>query len=272
MRIIRKLKTRLFCLATLLCVAFGAPDLLAQGAFPSDKEFYAAVYGAFTKHHPNAKPTDIDFYNNSFTYAGVTGGRLGTKLSYSLTLELQDNGEIKDSYSDIYQKILTSPWESTSVFPLGFNTYKKDVEKIKTEILAIANNPTQSEYEKYKIMSDIEFIQAIVRNSTELAFKDFTKNYLSESVFTVRGRVSDVKEYGQEINGTTYKYLITLSQDIAKSDNYYIVYRSTVYCRFYTNRDDVIRLSKTATTTVKGKMVGMEKGSAGSLFLNLVEE
>ena len=106
---------------------------------------------------------------------------------------------------------------------------------------------------------DLGFVQAIVRNSTELAFKDFTKNYLQESVFTVTGKVSDVKEYGEEINGKTYKYLITLFQEPGESESAVLSSLSTVYCRFYTNADDVIRVNKGSTTREKGKVVGMSK-------------
>jgi hypothetical protein len=255
----------------------------AQEKYPSEREFYPAVYGAVAELCPEAKYLDIDFYNNSYTLTGVTGGRLLSIYSYDLTLRLQDNGEIDVQESNIYLRgkldLKTKKYEWTKTTGFVLYNYKKDFEALKSRIILIGKNEANYKRFEKEAMSNIEFVYAIVQNFTELAFNDFAKNYIGESVFTVRGRVSDVEEFGQEINGTTYKYLVSLTQDLVdESTNT----SSTVvlsglsghylFCRLYTNRDNVIRMSKTATTTVKGKVVKASRSSRGSLALFLAEE
>jgi len=264
--------------------------LMVSGAvhaqnYPSEKEFYPAVYGAIAQLYPDAKYLDIDFYNNSYTLTGVTGISLLSHYSYNLTLRLQDNGEIDAEYSNIYSRVTDKSgkvkWERKTSFLL-YN-YKNALADLKSKILSIVNNETAYNRYKQEAMSDVEFLYPVVQNFTAIAFKDFAKNYLADSLLTVRGRVSDVKEYGKEVNGITYKYFVTLSQnlinksDSTKNSKVYLPTLANRYlvCTVYTNSDNVVRMSKTAIVTINGKVIKAERNTSNKtsgLSLYLVEE
>jgi len=262
--------------------------LMVSGAvhaqnYPSEKEFYPAVYGAIAQLYPDAKYLDIDFYNNSYTLTGVTGISLLSHYSYNLTLRLQDNGEIDAEYSNIYSRVTDKSgkvkWERKTSFLL-YN-YKNALADLKSKILSIVNNETAYNRYKQEAMSDVEFLYPVVQNFTAIAFKDFAKNYLAESLLTVRGQVSDVKEYGKEVNGTTYKYYATITQnliaDSAKNSKIYLpkLPNRNLVCVLYTNSDKVVRMSKTAIVTVSGKVIKAERNTSNKtsgLSLYLVEE
>jgi len=81
--------------------------------------------------------------------------------------------------------------------------------------------------------------------------------------------VSDVKEYGESINGVPYKYVVTMNRSIISDDTTYGFKSRTIYSRIYTNRDDVIRLSKTAVTKFSAQLVSATKNLGGDLILYL---
>jgi hypothetical protein len=219
---------------------------------------------------------NIDFYNNSFALTGITGSRLINYYSYDLTITLRDDGTVTTEYANIYIKTgkPSNPWQKTTGFLLY--SYEKAMKDLIAKIVSIGKS--EVDYKKYEqaAMSNVEFVYAIVKNLTDLAFNDFAKTYISESVFSVRGRVIEVKEFGEEINGTMYKYYVHIGQNFDDNMRSNVVFTGLggdyMGCRVYTNRDAVIRLSKSATTTLKGKMVKMGRSLTGAPIMYLVEE
>jgi len=267
----------------IMVVALMVSGALHAQNYPTEREFYPAVYGAISQLYPDAKYLDIDFYNNSYTLTGVTGGSLLSSYSYDLTLQLKDNGEIDAEYSDIYLRTTDKSgkvtWERKTTFLL-YN-YKNAIADLKSKIVSIANN--EATYNRYKqeAMSDVAFLYPIVQNFTAVAFNDFAKNYLAESLLTVRGQVSDVKEWGKEVSGTTYKYMALLATnlvaDSAKNPKIYLPKLSSrnLVCTLYTNSDKVLRMSKTAIVTINGKVIRAERiatSKSSGLSLYLVED
>jgi len=248
---------------------------VAKKAYPTGTEMYPAVYGVFTELYPNARYLNIDFYNNKYTLTGITGYALTTPISYDMTVRLSQSGEIDITYSDIYQMLDTSTrkWSKTDSF--GFYNFNKAASDISERMTAIANDPaTLDRYEK-AAMADIKFVYTIMKDFTGLAFQDFIDKYAKGSVFSINGPISDVRESDKTINETTYKYVVTLTETLAEKNSEYFfssLLSDYVYCRFYTNQDDVIRLNKTAVLSVKGTLVGASQGSIGaSLYLDLVD-
>jgi len=258
-----------------LSIASGASAPAAKTAYPTGTELYPAVYGTFSQLYPNARYLNIDFYNNSYTLTGITGMALTTPLSYDMTIRLTPNGELDISYSNLYMKdSKTGRWGKSEAF--GMYDYNKAVSTITEKMLAIANDKEEFERQEKAAMADIKFIFTIMKDFTGLAFGEFIEKYAKGSVFNISGPISDVKESGKEINGTTYKYLVTLTQKLSNENSDY--YSSSllsdyVYCRLYTNEDSVIRLSKTSVLTVKGTLIGASQGGivGASLYLDMVE-
>jgi len=258
---------------SLLVFGFCVSANAQEQTYPSGKEFYPAVYGAFSEMHPNAKFLKIDFYNNSYTVTGVTGTRIGQGTSYDMTVRLTDSGEIETSYANTYQRIgRDSKWEFTSVGT--FYNYKNGMNDVRKKILQIANNPADfSRYEK-AAMGNIQFVYAILQDSTELAYESFIKTYIKESVFNISGQVSNVRDSNTEINEKKYKYVVTLSQKFdmgdEKSSSYLLALRDySVHCRFYTDQDDVIRLTKTSVVKLQGRLTRISRGDVINVVLGV---
>jgi len=246
-----------------VCVSIFAQEQ----TYPSGKEFFPAVYGTFSEMYPNARFLKIDFYNNSYTVTGVTGSRLGQGTSYDMTVRLTQSGGIETSYANTYGRGgRDSKWEFTNVGT--FYNYKNAMSAVVKKILSVANNPNDFDRYEKMAMSDIQFVYTIMNDLTELAYADFIKNYVKDSVFNINGHVSEVSESDKEVNGATYKYLVSLTQRTEagddKSSSYLLALRDvSVYCRFYTNRDDVIRLTKTSVMTVQGRLIAVNRSGMG---------
>jgi len=291
-----KFKTFLFlCLAALFCFGLSAQTGRGEQKYPSGTEFYPAVYGAITELYPDAKFFNIDFYNNSYTVTGITGGRLANNYSYDLKIQLSDDGGIEYSISNIYTRIGSGSsvkWNKTTGFLIY--SYKKAVEDLLSQVVLITSQTDSYERWKKEAMSDIGFVQAVLQALTnEVAFKDFYENHVKDSVITVKALVSEVKEHGKEVNGTIYKYFVSLLYNSGgvwaeKSASVVLPSASSfanVYCFYYTNSNDVIRFKRGSTVTIKGKAVDLRKQpegkavnlkkrpeSAGGFILKLVDE
>lgn len=238
--------------------------------FPAEKEMYPAVYGAMIELYPNMPYLGIDFYNNSYK-VGITGYALITPLQYELTIKKNQAGELDFSYDKLIQQDSNGRWSNSNTF--GFYNYNGAIASLSSKMLEIANDPAKYDHYNKAAMADITFIYLIMKNFTDLQFADFINNYAKGSIFNIDGKLSDVKESGKTINERTYKYVVTLTQDIGTSDSsYYFTTRDYVYCMFYTNQENVIRLSKTASLSVKGILTSASKSSIGTgLFLDLVD-
>jgi len=247
---------------------------VAKQVYPTGTELYPAVYGTFSELYPKAKFLDIDFYNNKYVLTGITGLALTTPLSYDMIVQLSGSGEIDISYADIWMyDTSTRRWSRSEAF--GMYNFNKAAADVAARMTAIANDSATLDRYERAAMADIKFIYSIMKNFTGLAFKDFIDKYAKGSVFNINGTVSDVKEVNREVGESTYKYVITLSQKLSEeSSDYYSspLLSDYVYCTFYTNQDDVIRLSKTAVLSVNGALTGASQGSLGaSLRLELVD-
>ncbi|MDR2561538.1 MAG: hypothetical protein LBC63_07190 [Holophagales bacterium] len=268
---------RFFALAAAVLLFSGVQGQ-AQSKYPTEKEFFPAVYGAVAEMFPKARYLSIDFYNNSFTLTGVTGGTIAGQFSFDMSIVMQDDGTINLSHSNIYKRDpKTKMWESATNFGLGLGFVynpQRLYNDFRTKILQAANSDAAYERFKAEALSDIQFIYAIAQDFTELAFTDFYKTYIANSVFTVRGRVFEVEEYGKEVNGETYKYKVSLNQNLKnEADDVYLSgMRSTaLVCGMYTNQDKVIRMSKSTTATMKGKVVSAARGNGRQLILWLTD-
>jgi hypothetical protein len=268
-------KKNLFWAAILIIAALVVGSCVSapveKQAYPTGTEMYPSIYGTFTELYPKAMYLDIDFYNNKYTFTGITGYALTTPVSYDMIVQLSQSGEIDITYANIYMMDPnTRLWRKSEAF--GMYSFNKAAGDISARMAAIANDPaTLDRYEKMA-MADIKFVYSIMKNFTGLAFQDFINRYAKGSVFNINGPVSNVREVDQNFNGTTYKYVVTITENMAdkSSDNFYSSLLSdSVYCRFYTNQDDVIRLSRTATLAVKGTLVGASQGSIIGSNLNL---
>lgn len=244
----------------------------AKQAYPTGTEMYPAIYGTFSELYPNARYLEIDFYDNKYTITGITGYSLTTLVSHDMIVQLTQTGEIDISYANIYMND-GKGWSKSEAF--GFYNYGKAVSDVSEKMVAIANDPAEFQRYEKAAMADLKFVYIIMNKFTGLAFQDFIDKYAKGSVFNINGKISDVKESGKEINTTTYKYVVSLTENVSdKNDKFF--YSSSlsdsVYCRFYTNRDDVIRLSKTAVLPVKGTLVSASQGIFGtSLHLDMVD-
>jgi hypothetical protein len=250
-------------IAAFLSVASGASAPAVKSAYPGGTELYPAVYQTFAELYPKARYADIDFYNNKYTLTGITGLALTTPISYDMTVRLTPNGELDISYANIYQKdTSTGRWSKAEAF--GLYNYNKAVNDITEKMLSIANDPASLERAEKAAMADIYFVYTIMEKFTDLAFKDFIEKYAKGSVFVLDGPVSDVKESNTTINGVAYKYLVTMNKNLIEDDSLLsMISGKTIYCRFYTNRDDVIRLSKTSVITISATLISAFKGTFG---------
>ncbi|MCL2175824.1 MAG: hypothetical protein FWB73_07250 [Treponema sp.] len=252
----------------LIIGAFVVMPAAAQ-AYPSGVEFYPAVYGAFSELYPRAKYLEIDFYNNSFTFTGITGYSLLTPTSYDLKVQLK-NGKIELTPDKIYQKDLeTGRWVRVRAF--GLYSFKRASKVITDKMIEIARSESLMERHQRAAMADIFFVQTIMKNFTELAFQDFIDNYAKGSVFTMTGKISDATEYNRPINGVTYRYRIQLSLNTDDPGDVYLEgFFPNVWCFLYTNDPSVIRLSKNIDYTARGTLSSASK-SGSSVVLSLVE-
>jgi len=259
----------IFIIAVLVLGSFAWAASPPKQVYPGGTELYPAIYGTFSELYPNARYASIDFYNNSYIITGITGFALTTPVSCDMIVRLKPNSEIDISYANLYQKdINTGKWSKAKAF--GFYYYNKAVSNITSKMMAIANDSAAFDRAEKAAMADIAFVYTMMENFTELAFKDFIQKYAKGSVFVLEGFVSEVKEYGKEINGITYKYLVAMNKALIEDDSFFsAMMGKTIYCRFYTNRDDVIRLSKTSVIKVSANLVSAFKSSSGSLSLDL---
>jgi hypothetical protein len=254
-----------------LMVCFTTPAAVTQ--YPVGTEMYPAVYGTFQELYPNAWYLNIDFYNNKYTLTGITGWALTTPITYDMTVELVPTGEIKVSYSDIYSyDAKFRHWNPIKSF--GLYSFSSAAGKVSAKMMEIAGNPEMfTKYEK-AAMADIKFVHRIMSNFSELAFADFVEKYAKGSVFNVSGSISNVQENKYKRGATAdYKYVVFLTQKVPTANEtwYSPAYKDTIYCWFYTNRDDVIRLNKTAVLSLKGTLVGARQSSGTDLSLDLTE-
>jgi len=270
-----KKRVSLFAMvAVVLFVLLGcvsAPTTMVKAVFPTDKEMFPAVYGAMSELYPNMPYLGIDFYNNTYK-VGITGLALTTPLQYELTIKKTQTGELDFSYDKLMEKDSNGKWNSSNAF--GFYNYNGAIATLSSKIHEIAND--SAKYDRYKnaAMADITFVYSIMKNFTDLQFVDFINTYAKGSVFSIDGKLSDVRESGKTINDKKYKYVVTLTQDISTGGtSYYISDLEYVYCMFYTNQDSVIRLSKTASLSVKGILTSASKSTlfSGGLYLDLVD-
>jgi len=243
-----------------------APEMV----YPLDKPFYPVVYGAFSEFFPNARYLDIDFYNNKYTFTGITGMALSTPISYDLTVRLTQNNQIEFSYNNIYQRDPNGRWEKVNAF--GFYNYNNVVNILGTKMLEIANDTSLFQQQENAAMANIRFVHSIMKDFTDLAFKDFINNYAKGSVFSITGRISEVSEVNTTINDVVYKYQVIVSQNfINPSDGYFTAIAGDVRCRFLTNQDSVIRLTKDSELSVQGILVGAYRGLGASISLQLID-
>jgi len=258
-------------LACLFAGCLSTPPAVAQ-SYPTGTELYPAVYGTINEKVKDAKFADIDFYNNVYrlTNLRVLDGTLPKR--FDLVVKLLPTGNLDITYENMYmQDAKTNKWVETNGFL--FYNWKKFTSELSGRMVEIANN--SGEYAKFEkaAMADIYFVYAIMRNFTGVAFKDFIEKYAKGSVFVLEGPVSDVKEANETINGIPYKYLVTMNKKLVDDDTSYIGFFDTVYCRFYTNRDDVIRLSKTSVYKVSANLVSASQGAIGnSVVLTLAAD
>jgi hypothetical protein len=269
-------KKRVCLFATVAVVLFillgciSGPTAAQKVVFPAEKEMFPAVYGAMLELYPNMPYLGIDFYNNNYK-VGITGLALTTPIQYELTIKKNQAGELDFSYDNLIEKDSNGIWKSSNAF--GFYNYNGAIADLSSKMIEIAND--SAKYDRYKsaAMANITFVYSIMKNFTDLQFVDFINTYAKGSIFSIDGRLSDVKESGKTINDKKYKYVVTLTQDIGTSGTgYYFSNREYVYCMFYTNQDSVIRLSKTASLSVKGILTSASKGFIGAgLYLDLVD-
>lgn len=241
-----------------------------KDAFPAEKEIYPAVYGAMIELYPKMPYLGIDFYNNAYK-VGITGFDLTFPLQYELTILKSQAGELDYSYANLIERDSKGVWRPSKSF--GFYNYKDVIAGFSSKILEIANDSEKYELYKKAAMADITFVYSIMKNFTDLQFSDFINNYAKGSIFNIDGKISDVRESGRTINEKTYKYAVTLTQDIVTGgSSYYFSTQDYVYCTFYTNQDSVIRLSKTASLSVKGILTSASRSSLGAgLSLDIVD-
>ena len=265
--------TAAILIAALLVIGSCVSAPVAKQAYPTGTEIYPAVYGTFSELYPNAKYLDIDFYNNKYVLTGITGYALTTPVSYNMIVQLTGTGEIDISYADIYMMDPnTRLWSRANAF--GFYDFSKAAGTVSAKMIEIANDPATLEQNRKASMADIKFVYTIMKNFTGLAFRDFIDKYAKGSVFNISGPISNVREANREINSNTYKYAVTLTQNLKDDSSGYFssLLSDYVYCIFYTNQDDVIRLSRTSTLSVRGILVGASQGSIGtSVSLELVD-
>jgi hypothetical protein len=231
-----------------------------QQTYPTGTEMYPAVYGAISELHPKVKYADIDFYNNKYTVTGVKAYSLTTPISYDMILSLTPKGEVNISYGNLYEKS-DYGWNKASSF--GFHNPKSVGTRVAARMMEIARDPeTLAKYQK-DAMSDIKFVHRIMKGMTELAFQDFIDNYAKDVVFNLNGTVSNVTKVNETIGGQPYKYKLQFTQRVPKDASEKSGFGSTdaIYCTFYTNQDDLIRLSKTSVLSIKGKLVKAWQGS-----------
>ncbi|MCL2266014.1 MAG: hypothetical protein FWC22_08235 [Treponema sp.] len=245
-----------------------APTTGSGQPYPSDTAFYPAVYGAFKDLFPNARYQNINFYNDIYTFTGITGLALTTPISYDLTVRLTNNNQIEFSWDNLYQRDANGRWSSAKAF--GFYNYDSIINTLKTKMLEIANNPSLYQQRERAAMADIKFVHAIMNDLTDLAFRDFIDNYARGSIFNVTGLIQDVTEANRTINGVTYSYLITVNQSfIDPTDAFFSAALADVRCSFYTNQDNVIRLNRRDEQTVQGILINASRTISG-LSLQLV--
>jgi hypothetical protein len=190
----------------------------------------------------------------------MTESSILSPTRFDLVIKLQDDGFLDISYENtVMWDSKAKKWTKLSGFAV-FN-WKKFSSDLATGIIEIANNPEKYEKNKKDAMADIHYVYAILKNFTELAFNDFIENYAKESVFVLDGLVSDVKAANIEKNGTEYKYLVTMTQKLEDDDTTFIT--DNIYCRFYTNRADVIRLSKTRPYKFSAQLIGGSQSASG---------
>jgi len=259
-------------IAVLIFGVFMAVPAFGQDVYPADTALYPALYGAFLELYPNARYINIDFHNNSFTLTGITGRAVVVPISYDITVRL-NAGRLEFSYDKIYQKDVRSirvpRW--TVIRSFGAYNYNNAVNDIRAKILEIANNPELFERNQRAAMADVFFIHAIIKDMTELASRDFIDNFARGSVYNITGRITDVTEYNREINGVIYRYLVKISINREPEFNdVYIMERTVIECLLYTNQDNVIRLNRSADTTVQGTITSAV-GRRVSSSISLVE-
>ncbi|MDR0321164.1 MAG: hypothetical protein LBI28_06650 [Treponema sp.] len=258
-------------LVTSSCFSLGGTPAEKQ-PYPTGTELYPAIYGTFSELYPNARYLDIDFYNNKYVLTGITGYAITTPLSYDMTVQLSQTGEIDISYANIYSRD-EKGWSRVESF--GFYNFNQVASTISAKMVAIANNQADFDRHERAAMADIKFVYTIMKDFTGLAFGDFIEKYAKGSIFNISGPISDVRESSRVINGTTYRYLVTLSQNLVERNaNLYFssLLGDIVYCRFYTNQSDVIRLSRTAVLSVQGTLIGASQGSIGTgISLEMVD-
>ncbi|MCL2440548.1 MAG: hypothetical protein FWD14_02285 [Treponema sp.] len=265
------MKKKSFLLKAAALLVFGICALIPAAAqqYPADTAFYPSVYGAFSELYPNARYLSIDFYNNTYTLTGITGRAGLLAISYDLTVKLNQNRQIEFSYNNIYQRDANNRWTRINAF--GMYRYNNAINAIRTKMMEIANNSSLFERFERAAMADIIFVNEIMKDFTDLAFTDFINNYAKGSVFNITGHISEVSEYNRELNGTRYSYQVTLSVNLSSpSDAYLSGIAPNIRCRFYTNNDNVIRLSRNSELSVQGTLVGATR-MTGGVSLQLVD-
>jgi len=254
-------------IAMLVFGVFMAIPAFGQAAYPADTALYPAVYGAFLELYPNARYINIDFYNDTYTLTGISGRALLVPISYDITVRL-NNGRLEFAYDNIHQRNSNGRWERIRAF--GMYNYNNAVNAIRNKILEIGNNSALFERHQRAAMADIFFVNSIMKDMTELAFRDFIDNHAKGSVFNITGRISEVTENNREVEGVAYRYRIRITLNTTDPSDAFLAVMPNISCSFFTNQDNVIRLSRNADFSVQGTLIGATR-SGNTFSLTLVD-
>jgi hypothetical protein len=251
------------------CASLSTP--IERMQYPSDVRFYPAVYGVVKEYLPKAKYLDIDFYNNIYKITNIQVYDLLTTKKFDIVIKLMPDG-IDITYENIYDyDDINYRWQESH----GFTMYdfNKLASRISTKMVDIANDPSLYEENEKAAMADIYFIYAVVKNMTDIAFKDFINEYAKNSIFNIEGSISDVEEVNKEIDGKVYKYAVSVTMSLAENDSYSNSFNDDkIYCDLYTNKTEVIRLTKSSVYSVKALLAGANRSTVGSnMFIDLVD-
>ncbi len=149
--------------------------------------------------------------------------------------------------------------DSKEIWPI--HPQEADLEKkLVSRIAEVMADKNLYDAAKLAALSDLYFINAAMKTLTDLTLDMFVNDVLSGITPTF---VMDVTQVTLNKNEKfpTYKYKVTAMVRLPKGD--WNPLSDYVFLSFYTNRNDIPRISKGAKISVTGKIVGLEPELVG---------
>jgi hypothetical protein len=249
----------------------GATSLFAQ-ATTTDKLLYPAVYQIVTEgkaklsslfsvnNYQVAYFKSIDAYNNEVVLANMFTVEGASQQVFDLKISLQGD-QVVFALSNIHLKQSSGAWTSNdSQWPIHPN--ETALEKaIAARVKEIFADTGVYQAARSAALGDLYALNAMVSNLNDIQLENFVKDQLADQHPSFVMDAS-VIENNKNSKYADFKYHVFASVPLPKANWQSLT--EHVWVSYYTNREEVTKVSKGGKVQITGKVVGLEPKVVGN--------